>query len=128
LCERLVDLSLFDISIGKRRLPRVSVREFQEVTKLIENKLPLWNLHSDSPDSDLDREAIYLNRYEGALEYVLRLRIRRLSAYLVSQEFIDNISSRFTERLLSRYVVTDKGTDMKIDTPIIDFVTPEPGS
>jgi hypothetical protein len=128
LCERLVDLSLFDISIGKRRLPRVSVKEFREVTKLMESKLPLFNLCSDSLDSDLDREAIYLNRYEGALGYVLRLRIRRLSAYLVSQEFIDSISSRFTERLLSRYVIKDKGIDMKVDAPVIDFVTPEPGS
>jgi hypothetical protein len=94
----------------------------------MESKLPLSSLHSDSLDSDLDREAIYLNRYEGALEYVLRLRIRRLSAYLVSQEFMDSIFSRFTERLLSRYVVKDKGIDMKIDTPVVDFVTPEPGS
>jgi len=98
------------------------------VTKLMESKLRLFNVCSDSLDSDLDREAIYLNRYEGALGYVLRLRIRRLSAYLVSQEFIDSISSRFTERLLSRYVIKDKGIDMKVDAPVIDFVTPEPGS
>jgi hypothetical protein len=96
LCERLVDVSLSEIYIGKGRLPRVSLKEFREVTKLIECGLPLSQM-----ETDVDKEAIYQIRYESALKYVLRLRIRRLSAYLVSEQFMDSISSSFMERILS---------------------------
>jgi len=117
LCERLVDLDFYDIVIGKRQLPRVSLKEFREVVKLIESKQCLWGLYSDP-----DKEAVVDIHYIKAMEYVLRVRLTRLSAYLVSEEFISKIQSSFEEKIFGNveagswiFVVKDLHYDLIMD-------------
>jgi len=121
LLERIADKDNYEIFFGSNRLPKISVKEFEEVEKAMKEGRDLSTVRGLSPDREFTVEAHYM----AQTELVLRRRIHRIQAFMVSDEFMNSSYQTFIQGIWnegpgtydpeSQFVIKDLAQDMISD-------------
>jgi hypothetical protein len=118
--ERIADKESFEISFGKGRLPKPSVKEFEQVELALRESRDLSSISTDP-----DREFAVSAHYIEATKLILYERIDHIMRVMVSDKFMQSSYQAFLKGIWhegqgtydpeSQFVIKDLAQDMISD-------------